>query len=92
MLAFLIPVGVIAYTLFGGLKTTFLAEYFNTAFIFVVVLIFVSAIYFTNEDIGGISGMFEKLSDAAVMSPVEECKQFLTLASVGALILVSSIL
>ena len=59
--AFLIPVGVIAYTLFGGLKATFLAEYFNTAFIFVVVLIFVSAIYFTNEDIGGISGMFEKL-------------------------------
>ena len=57
--AFLIPIGVIAYTLFGGLKATFLAEYFNTAFIFVVVLIFVSAIYFTNEDIGGISGMFE---------------------------------
>ena len=57
--AFLIPVGVIAYTLFGGLKATFLAEYFNTAFIFVVVLIFTSAIYFVNPDIGGISGMFE---------------------------------
>ena len=86
--AFLIPVGVIAYTLFGGLKATFLAEYFNTAFIFVVVLIFVSAIYFTNDEIGGISGMFEKLSDAAVMSPVEgnAAGSFLTLASVGALI------
>ena len=86
--AFLIPIGVIAYTLFGGLKATFLAEYFNTAFIFVVVLIFVSAIYFTNEDIGGISGMFEKLSEAAVMSPVEgnAAGSFLTLASVGALI------
>ena len=86
--AFLIPIGVIAYTLFGGLKATFLAEYFNTAFIFVVVLIFVSAIYFTNDEIGGISGMFEKLSDAAVMSPVEgnAAGSFLTLASVGALI------
>ena len=86
--AFLIPIGVIAYTLFGGLKATFLAEYFNTAFIFVVVLIFVSAIYFTNDDIGGISGMFEKLSDAATMSPVEgnAAGSFLTLASVGALI------
>ena len=86
--AFLIPIGVIAYTLFGGLKATFLAEYFNTAFIFVVVLIFVSAIYFTNEDIGGIPGMFEKLSEAAVMSPVEgnAAGSFLTLASVGALI------
>ena len=86
--AFLIPIGVIAYTLFGGLKATFLAEYFNTAFIFVVVLIFVSAIYFTNDDIGGISGMFEKLSDAATMSPVDgnAAGSFLTLASVGALI------
>tara|TARA_Y100000590_G_scaffold45065_1_gene47878 strand:- start:1288 stop:3591 length:2304 start_codon:yes stop_codon:yes gene_type:complete len=86
--AFLIPVGVIAYTLFGGLKATFLAEYFNTAFIFVVVLIFVSAIYFTNEDIGGISGMFEKLSAAATMAPVDgnAAGSFLTLASVGALI------
>jgi len=86
--AFLIPIGVIAYTLFGGLKATFLAEYFNTAFIFVVVLIFVSAIYFTNEDIGGISGMFEKLSAAATMTPVDgnASGSFLTLASVGALI------
>ena len=86
--AFLIPIGVIAYTLFGGLKATFLAEYFNTAFIFVVVLTFVSAIYFTNDDIGGISGMFEKLSDAATMSPVDgnAAGSFLTLASVGALI------
>ena len=86
--AFLIPIGVIVYTLFGGLKATFLAEYFNTAFIFVVVLIFVSAIYFTNEDIGGISGMFEKLSAAATMSPVDgnASGSFLTLASVGALI------
>ena len=86
--AFLIPIGVIVYTLFGGLKATFLAEYFNTAFIFVVVLIFVSAIYFTNEDIGGISGMFEKLSVAATMAPVDgnAAGSFLTLASVGALI------
>ena len=86
--AFLIPVGVIAYTLFGGLKATFLAEYFNTAFIFVVVLIFTSAIYFVNPDIGGISGMFEKLSNAAAMYPVEgnAAGSFLTLASVGALI------
>ena len=86
--AFLIPVGVIAYTLFGGLKATFLAEYFNTAFIFVVVLIFTSAIYFVNPDIGGISGMFEKLSDAAAMSPVDgnAAGSFLTLASIGALI------
>ena len=56
--AFLIPVGVIIYTFFGGLKATFLAEYLNTVFLFTVVLVFVAAVYFTNPQIGGISGMF----------------------------------
>ena len=30
--AFLIPVGVIIYTFFGGLKATFFADYLNAAF------------------------------------------------------------
>lgn len=51
---FLIPIGVIIYTIFGGLKATFFADYLNTAFIFCVVLIFVIAIYFINPEIGGI--------------------------------------
>ena len=86
--AFLIPIGIIIYTLFGGLKATFFAEYFNTAFIFAVVLIFVSAIYFSNPEIGGISGMFEKLTEASSLRPVEgnALGAYLTLASVGALI------
>jgi Na+/proline symporter len=29
--AFLIPVGIIIYTFFGGLKATFFADYLNTA-------------------------------------------------------------
>jgi Na+/proline symporter len=51
--AFLIPVGVIIYTFFGGLKATFLAEYLNTVFLFTVVLVFVIAVYFANPQIGG---------------------------------------
>jgi|GEM_PF-6496832 len=31
--SFLIPVGVIVYTFFGGLKATFFADYLNAAFI-----------------------------------------------------------
>ena len=54
--------GVIIYTFFGGLKATFFADYLNAAFIFIVVLIFVSSIYFTNPHIGGISGMYDKLT------------------------------
>jgi SSS family transporter len=86
--AFLIPVGVIIYTFFGGLKATFLAEYLNTVFLFTVVLVFVIAVYFSNPQIGGISGMFAKLTDVAVIKPVEGnfAGSYLTMASSGALV------
>ncbi len=86
--AFLIPAGIILYTIFGGLKATFFAEYLNAAFIFVVVLIFVTVIYFATPEIGGISGMYEKLTQASILNPVEgnAFGTYLTLASVGALI------
>jgi SSS family transporter len=86
--AFLIPVCIIVYTIFGGLKATFFAEYLNTSFIFVVVLIFVTSIYFINPEIGGISGMYEKLTQASILQPVEgnAFGTYLTLASIGALI------
>ena len=58
--SFLIPVGVIVYTFFGGLKATFFAEYLNAAFIFGVVLVFVTSIYFLNPDLGGVEGILEE--------------------------------
>lgn len=84
---FLIPIGVIIYTIFGGLKATFFADYLNTAFIFCVVLIFVIAIYFINPEIGGIEGMYNKLTQVALKNPVEGNAHgsYLTLTSVGAL-------
>ena len=85
--AFLIPIGVIIYTIFGGLKATFFADYLNTAFIFCIVLIFVFAIYFINPEIDGIEGMYNKLTDIALINPVEGNSHgsYLTLASIGAL-------
>ena len=87
--AFLMPVGVIIYTFFGGLKATFFAEYLNTAFIFGVILIFVTVIYFTNEEIGGVAGLYNKLTNAASIRPVSGNSggAFLTIASSGALVL-----
>jgi SSS family transporter len=86
--AFLIPVGVIIYTFFGGLKATFFADYMNTAIMLSVVIFFVVVIYFLSPDIGGIFGMYEKLSSAAVLKPVEgnASGSYLTMASTGALI------
>jgi SSS family transporter len=85
--AFMIPIGIIVYTFVGGLKATFLADYANAGFLFVVVLIFVSLVYFSSPEIGGISGMYDKLTAAAQVSPVEgnALGSYLTLASMGAL-------
>jgi Na+/proline symporter len=86
--AFIIPVRVIIYTFFGGLKATFLAEYLNSVFLFSVVLVFVITVYFTNSQIVGISGVFTKLTELATMRLVEGnlASSYLTMASCGALI------
>jgi urea-proton symporter len=85
--SFLIPIGVIVYTFFGGLKATFFAEYLNAAFIFGVVLVFVTSIYFLNPELGGVGGMYEKLTNAATLRPVAGNSEgaYLTMASTGAL-------
>ena len=42
---FLIPIGVIAYTMAGGLKATFMASYIHTAIIFVILLTFILLVH-----------------------------------------------
>ena len=85
--AFLIPIGVMIYTLVGGLKATFVADYMHTIIIFVVILTFVAAVYVNTDITGGIEGMYDKLVVAAQLNPVEgnAAGAFLTMASAGGL-------
>ncbi len=85
--AFLIPIGVMIYTLVGGLKATFVADYMHTIIIFVTILTFVTAVYINTDLTGGVEGMYEKLVAAAELRPVEgnAMGSFLTLASAGGL-------
>ncbi|RNJ77485.1 MAG: urea active transporter [Nitrosopumilus sp. H8] len=85
--AFLIPLGVMIYTLVGGLKATFVADYMHTIIIFVVILTFVAAVYVNSDITGGVEGMYEKLVAAAELRPVEgnAAGAFLTMASIGGL-------
>ncbi len=86
--AFLIPIGVMIYTLVGGLKATFVADYMHTIVIFAVILTFVTVVYFISPVTGGIDGMYEKLTEAARLHPVEgnAAGAYLTMASIGGLI------
>ena len=85
--AFLIPIGVMIYTLVGGLKATFVADYMHTIIIFVVILSFVAAVYINSDITGGVEGMYEKLVAAADLRPIEGNAggAFLTMASLGGL-------
>jgi len=68
--AFLIPVGVMVYTLVGGLKATFVADYMHTVIIYCVILTFVAMVFFISPVTGGVEGMYEKLAAAADLNPV----------------------
>lgn len=50
--AFLIPIGIIAYTMSGGLKATFISSYVHTVVIYILLIIFVFAVYATSPDLG----------------------------------------
>lgn len=54
----LVPMGVILYTLAGGLKATFLASYFNTAVILISLVIIMFKVYVTSSAIGSPSAMW----------------------------------
>jgi len=95
--AFLIPVGVMVYTLVGGLKATFVADYMHTVIIYIVILTFVAMVFFISPVTGGVEGMYEKLAAAADLRPVLEptfvpgepgnaMGAYLTMASAGGLI------
>jgi len=77
---FLIPVGVIIYTMFGGLKATFLASYIHTTIIFIGLVIFVTYVYTVPGDcdtnlttqcnaIGSASILWERLTFLASLPP-----------------------
>jgi len=85
--ALLIPIGVMIYTLVGGLKATFVADYMHTIIIFVVILTFVTAVYVNQDITGGLEGMYDKLVQAAELRPIEgnAAGSFLTMASIGGL-------
>ena len=85
------------YTLVGGLKATFVADYMHTVIIFIVILTFVAMVFFISPVTGGIEGMYDKLVAAADLRPVLEptftpgepgnaMGAYLTMASAGGLI------
>merc|ERR1711966_546099 len=69
---FLIPLGVIVYTMAGGLKATFMASYLHTAIIFAVLVTFLFKVYASSDDlVGSPSKVYKALE--AVSSSTRDC-------------------
>ncbi|GFP81516.1 urea-proton symporter dur3 [Phtheirospermum japonicum] len=66
--SFLIPLGVIVYTLAGGLKATFLASYIHSVIVHVVLVIFVYLVYVASSELGSPSIVYHRLLEVASKS------------------------
>ncbi|XWS36129.1 hypothetical protein CRYUN_Cryun20dG0058000 [Craigia yunnanensis] len=63
--SFLIPLGVIIYTLAGGLKATFLASYIHSVIVHVALVIFVYLVYTASDKLGSPSIVHIRLREIA---------------------------
>ena len=79
---FLLPLGVVLYTFVGGIKATFLTDYFHT-FVITIIICFFTIKTFTVPEIGSIGGLFDLIVAAGKSHPVTGNKagSYLTMES-----------
>jgi Na+/proline symporter len=68
---FLFPLGIVVFTLFGGIKATFITDYVNALVIIIIVFIFAFVIYTTNTILGSPRRVWEILGELATERPLE---------------------
>lgn len=68
---FMLPIGVILYTMFGGIKATFLTDYVHTVMILIIIFIFAFTAYATSNILGSPGVVYDLLVQAAKDHPVE---------------------
>ena len=80
---FLLPIGVVLYTMFGGIKATFLTDYIHTVVILVIIIIFSLTVYASSDKLGSPEAVFNLLVTAATNHPVDgnEGGSYLTMRS-----------
>ena len=81
---FLLPVGVVLYTFVGGIKATFLTDYFHT-FVITAIVCFFTVKTFQVPEISSPQALFDIVSQLGNVHPVEgnHDGSYLTMASKG---------
>lgn len=68
---YLLPVGVVAYTVVGGLKATILTDWAHTFILLIIIIVFALTAYASGEALGSPSAVYDLLVQAAQAHPVE---------------------
>ncbi|KAL3465685.1 putative sodium/proline symporter [Aspergillus heterothallicus] len=82
-ICYLLPIGVVIYTLMGGIKATFITDWIHTVIIYIIMLIALFVLYTTSDIAGSPTKVWELLREAAALHPVEGNAggQYLTMRS-----------
>jgi SSS family transporter len=82
---YLLPVGVVAYTIVGGLKATFLTDWVHTFILLIIIIIFSLTAYASSDVLGSPSKVYDLLVEAATRHPVDGNAEgsYLTMRSQG---------
>lgn len=85
----LLPVGVVIYTLTGGIKATILTDYVHTVIIYILILTGLFVVYTQADQIGSADRMWELLREAAKANPVagNADGEYLTMSSQSGILL-----
>ncbi|KAL2261808.1 hypothetical protein VTK26DRAFT_3282 [Humicola hyalothermophila] len=80
---YLLPVGVVAYTLVGGLKATILTDWAHTFILLLIIIVFALTTYASHDVLGSPSAVYDLLVEAAARHPVAGNKDgsYLTMRS-----------
>jgi SSS family transporter len=68
---YLLPLGVVAYTLVGGLKATILTDWVHTFILLIIIILFSLTSYANSDLLGSPSKVYDLLVSAAAAHPVE---------------------
>ncbi|KAK6859434.1 urea active transporter [Apiospora arundinis] len=68
---YLLPLGVVLYTIVGGLKATILTDWVHTFVLLILIILFALTAYVSGEALGSPSAVYDLLVKAAAAHPVE---------------------
>ncbi|KAJ9161333.1 Urea transporter [Coniochaeta hoffmannii] len=80
---YLLPVGVVAYTMVGGLKATILTDWMHTFILLIIIIVFSLTAYASSDVLGSPGAVYDLLLKASDLHPVEGNKNgsYLTMQS-----------